>query len=113
MTPCRPTTRPCWPRCFPPNRRTHHDRRCGRGAGLRAGRPAVARCTHPAAAARLLIPTGLVRKSFDSPEETRTFTNGRLELVYLDAGAVGRATFDPGWRWSVDVKPIAGTDSCQ
>lgn len=38
---------------------------------------------------------------------------GRLDLVNSDAGPVGRATFQPGWRWSKHVKPIAQTDSCQ
>lgn len=58
---------------------------------------------------------GLVRKSFGSPEEVRPFEagKGRLELVNMDAGPVGRATFEPGWRWSGHVKPIAGTDSCR
>lgn len=58
---------------------------------------------------------GLVKKSLNSPEETRTFKDGKgkLELVNQDAGAVGRATFEPGWKWSEHVKPIAGTDSCQ
>ena len=58
---------------------------------------------------------GLVRKSFDSPEETRPFEQdtGKLELVTIDGGPVGRATFKPGWQWSKHVKPIAGTDSCQ
>ena len=58
---------------------------------------------------------GLVKKSFDAPEETRPFKDGmgRLEIVNSEGGAVGRATFEPGWRWSEHVKPIAGTDSCQ
>lgn len=57
----------------------------------------------------------MVRKSLNSPEETRPFAEGtgKLELVNVDAGAVGRATFEPGWRWSEHVKPVAGTDSCQ
>ncbi len=57
----------------------------------------------------------MVRKSLDSPEETRAFEEGKgkLELVNLDRGPVGRATFEPGWQWSKHVKPIAGTDSCQ
>src|SRR5439155_1265932 len=56
-----------------------------------------------------------VKKSLDTPEETRQFKDGmgQLELVNADAGAVGRATFQPGWQWSKHVKPIAGTDSCQ
>jgi mannose-6-phosphate isomerase-like protein (cupin superfamily) len=59
--------------------------------------------------------SGLIQKSFDSPEETRPFEqdSGKLELVNLDAGAVGRATLEPGWQWSKHVKPIAGTASCQ
>jgi hypothetical protein len=58
---------------------------------------------------------GLVRKSLNTPEETRPFvgSTGKLELVNLDGGVVGRATFLPGWKWSEHVKPIAGTDSCQ
>lgn len=58
---------------------------------------------------------GLERKSLNSPEETRPFEGGtgQVELVTLEGGAVGRATFQPGWRWSEHVKPIAGTESCQ
>ena len=55
----------------------------------------------------------MVRKSLDAPEETRTFGHGKVDLVQLEDGAVGRAVFEPGWRWSQDVKPIAQTDSCQ
>ncbi len=57
----------------------------------------------------------MIRKSADTPEETRSFQDGsgRLELVDLDGAQVGRATFEPGWRWSTHVKPVAGTDSCQ
>ena len=58
---------------------------------------------------------GLVRKSLNSPEETRPFEGGtgQPELVNVEGGAVGRATFLPGWKWSEHVKPIAKTDSCQ
>jgi quercetin dioxygenase-like cupin family protein len=57
----------------------------------------------------------LERKSLDSPEEIRPFNDakGQLELVTVTGGPVGRATFEPGWKWSEHVKPIAGTDSCQ
>jgi quercetin dioxygenase-like cupin family protein len=59
--------------------------------------------------------TGLSRMCLNEPEEVRTFDagSGHLDLVNLDAGPVGRAVFQPGWRWSEHVKPIAGTDSCQ
>jgi quercetin dioxygenase-like cupin family protein len=58
---------------------------------------------------------GMIRKSLNSPEETRPFVDGmgKVELVNLDSGPVGRATFEPGWKWSSHVKPIAKTDSCQ
>jgi quercetin dioxygenase-like cupin family protein len=58
---------------------------------------------------------GMVRKSLDSPEETRPFeaAKGQLQLVTTEGGTVGRATFMPGWKWSEHVKPIAGTESCQ
>lgn len=58
--------------------------------------------------------SALEGKAFDSPDEVREFqARGRVELVNLAGGPVGRGTFEPGWRWSNDVKPIAGTDSCQ
>jgi mannose-6-phosphate isomerase-like protein (cupin superfamily) len=53
-------------------------------------------------------------KNFDPPDDTRDFEgNGRVELVSLGDRATGRAVFEPGWRWSENVKPIAQTDSCQ
>lgn len=55
----------------------------------------------------------LQSKTFDSPEETRTVDKGRLEVVSLGDITAMRATFEPGWRWSECVKPIAGTESCQ
>jgi len=56
---------------------------------------------------------GMEKKSLEQPDETRTFGNGRLDLVTLPNVAIGRAVFEPGWRWSEHVKPIAGTDSCR
>ena len=58
---------------------------------------------------------GLIRKSFDTPDETRQFEEGKgkLQVINTDSGVVGRATFQPGWQWSKHVKPIAGTESCQ
>jgi quercetin dioxygenase-like cupin family protein len=59
--------------------------------------------------------SGLLKMSLDTPEEVRPFEDdsGQLELVNIAGGAVGRATFRPGWQWSKHVKPIAGTESCQ
>lgn len=56
---------------------------------------------------------GVTRKALDSPDETRTFDRGRVEVVKIDEVTVGRYTFEPGWRWSESVKPIAKTESCQ
>src|SRR5215210_3597726 len=53
------------------------------------------------------------RKSLDQPDETRTFENGKAEVVALGDLTASRLTLEPGWRWSENVKPIAGTDSCQ
>ena len=46
-------------------------------------------------------------------DEVREFPNGKVEIAKLGDAVIGRATFQPGWRWSESVKPIAGTDSCQ
>jgi hypothetical protein len=51
--------------------------------------------------------------SLDSPDETRTFPNGKLDVIRLGDVTVGRGSFEPGWRWSESVKQIAGTDSCE
>ena len=52
-------------------------------------------------------------KDFRSPDETRSFPKGRLELVNIGDGVVGRFTLEPGWRWSEHVKPIAKTQWCE
>jgi Cupin domain len=53
-------------------------------------------------------------KSFDSPDEVRPFEGkGKADVVTLAGKDVGRGTFEPGWTWSNNVKPIAGTDSCE
>lgn len=59
--------------------------------------------------------SGLEAKNLAQPEEIREFQDGKggVKLVHLATGDVGRGTFEPGWRWSEHVKPIAGTPSCQ
>jgi len=52
-------------------------------------------------------------KSFQEPDETREFPHGRAEILNVGGGQVGRLVFQPGWRWFADVKPIAGTASCE
>jgi len=53
------------------------------------------------------------RKSLDMPDETRTLPNGRTDIWNLGDFVVGRIVFEPGWRWSKDVKPIAQTEWCE
>jgi hypothetical protein len=52
-------------------------------------------------------------KSFAKPEEIRTFPNGKAEILKVGGAEVGRLVFEPGWRWSNDVKPLAKTSSCE
>lgn len=56
---------------------------------------------------------GIVKKNFDSADETRTPAKTRLDVVDLAAGKVARFTLEPGWRWSETIKPIVGTDMCE
>jgi hypothetical protein len=57
---------------------------------------------------------GLEVKRFDSPDETRPFKGkGKADVVVVGGRTIGRGEFEPGWRWSENVKPIAGTESCQ
>lgn len=55
----------------------------------------------------------VIVKSLDEPEASRSPSErGRIELVSLGDVTVGRAVFQPGWRWTVDVQPAAGTELC-
>lgn len=53
------------------------------------------------------------RRSLDDPDERMSFDHGHIDFARFPGALVGRAVFEPGWRWSVDVKPLAGTESCQ
>ena len=56
----------------------------------------------------------LAKKNLGAPDETRQFQGkGSMAVVAVGDLTVGRGTFEPGWKWSTNVKPIAGTDSCQ
>ena len=56
---------------------------------------------------------GVQQLDFDSPDETRTPDKTRVDVVRVGDTAVARIAFEPGWKWSECVKPVAGTDSCQ
>jgi class 3 adenylate cyclase len=53
------------------------------------------------------------RKSLDMPDEERAIPNGHVQIWELGDFVIGKVTFEPGWRWSKDIKPIAGTDWCE
>ncbi len=53
------------------------------------------------------------KSDFGTPDETRTFERGRLDLVRIAGSEIGRLTLEPGWRWSEHVKPLAGTEWCE
>ncbi len=55
----------------------------------------------------------MIKKSFNTPDETRPIARGSVEVVNFDELQPMRTTFEPGWRWSVSVKPVVKTDSCQ
>jgi mannose-6-phosphate isomerase-like protein (cupin superfamily) len=56
---------------------------------------------------------GVEARSFDAPDETRTPDKTQVAVVRMGATSAARLTFEPGWRWSECVKPVAGTESCQ
>jgi hypothetical protein len=55
----------------------------------------------------------LQKKTITQPDETRSFDKGKVELVTVNDVTFGRATLQPGWKWSTCVKPLAKTQSCQ
>lgn len=50
--------------------------------------------------------------SFENPDKTIPYAHGSVEVVKLGGGSVNFQTLTPGWRWSNDLRPILGTDSC-
>ena len=54
----------------------------------------------------------VILKRFESPDEVRTFEKGRLEIVHIGALTVGRASYEPGWKWSAHVGPTVGATRC-
>jgi hypothetical protein len=52
-------------------------------------------------------------KTFKKPDEVREFPKGKLELIKIGGVIIGKATFQPGWRWSTSVQPLVKTSSCE
>ncbi len=53
-----------------------------------------------------------ILKRFDAPDETRLFEKGRFDLITIGGLTIGRATYEPGWKWSTDVGPTVGAERC-
>jgi hypothetical protein len=53
------------------------------------------------------------QQDFAEPGEIREFPNGRADVVRIGGTEIGRLTLQPGWRWSTDVRPLAGTELCE
>ena len=54
----------------------------------------------------------VILKSFEEPDEVRLMQKGKFELVHLGVLTIGRATYQPGWKWSEHVGPTVGTARC-
>ncbi len=50
---------------------------------------------------------------FSNPDEVWTFPKGTLEILIIEGAIIGRATYEPGWKWSTSVQPLAKTKSCE
>jgi len=55
----------------------------------------------------------VILKRFEEPDEVRVFEKGKFELVHVGGMTIGRASYEPGWRWSVHVGAASGAKSCQ
>ena len=55
----------------------------------------------------------VILKRFEQPDETREFELGKFEIVNIGGLSIGRATYQPGWKWSEHVSPLAGTPFCE
>jgi len=57
--------------------------------------------------------TETILKRFENPDEVRVFNKGRFEIIHIGGLTIGRASYEPGWKWSQDVAPLAGTALCE
>ena len=55
----------------------------------------------------------VILKRFESPDEVRTFEKGKFEIVHVGGMTIGRATYEPGWRWSEHIGAATGSRECQ
>ena len=55
----------------------------------------------------------VILKRFEAADETRVFEKGKFEIVKIGGMTIGRASYEPGWKWSEDVSPLVGTPLCE
>jgi quercetin dioxygenase-like cupin family protein len=55
----------------------------------------------------------VILKRFDAPDDTRVFDKGKFEIVHIGSMTIGRASYEPGWKWSEHVSPVARTAFCE
>jgi uncharacterized RmlC-like cupin family protein len=55
----------------------------------------------------------VILKRFESPDETRTFAKGRFDIVRIGGMTIGKASYEPGWKWSEHVAEATGTKLCE
>jgi hypothetical protein len=61
---------------------------------------------------RSLVSVDVILKRFESPDESRAMVKGKFEIVRLGGLTIGRATYQPGWKWSEHVGPALGASRC-
>jgi hypothetical protein len=70
--------------------------------------------SHRPASQQSFLPADMAElKSFSKPDEVREFPKGRLDLIKIGGATIGRATFQPGWKWSSSVQPLVKTKTCE
>lgn len=60
----------------------------------------------------MTLPTSVILRRFETPDEVREMPKGRFEIVHVGGLTIGRATYEPGWRWSEHVGPAVGAERC-
>ena len=55
----------------------------------------------------------IILKNFKNPDEIRKFEKGKFEFLQVADMTIGKGSYEPGWKWSIDVSPLSGTEFCE
>ena len=55
----------------------------------------------------------IILKRFESTDQVREFDKGKFEIIDMEKMTIGKATYSPGWKWSIDVSPLSDTEFCE